>query len=227
MTSTGNSFGRDTQGISDRHWWHDARAGHIRRLVGAHLRGGERVANIGCSQTSWTDFVPAGSTGVDVDRGAEPSVGRAFVMGDATHLPLPDNAFDVALLLDVVEHFERPEPVVAEARRILRPGGLVVITVPAVQWLFSDYDRQVGHFKRYDKKGIDHLLADTTLRKCTYFFSFLVPFAAARRILGSADVGTKNGPFDGVLRGAAAIERRLIMHTSLPIGTSLLAIGEV
>ena len=77
---------------------------------------------------------------------------------DLSQCPLPDNFADVAVLLNVLEHIEDDESAVAHLFRILRPGGVAIIEVPAKAALFDIYDRVLMHFRRYDMHRLTRLL---------------------------------------------------------------------
>ncbi len=74
-------------------------------------------------------------------------------------IPLPEGAVDAATALDVLEHIEDDAAAVAELYRVLRPGGRLVVTVPASMALWSDWDVTLRHFRRYDRKGLGALFA--------------------------------------------------------------------
>ena len=78
-------------------------------------------------------------------------------------LPLPDNAIDCLTALDVLEHVADDASAVREFARVLKPGGVAIITVPAMQSLWSDWDTALHHFRRYDREGLRRLL-DTSFR---------------------------------------------------------------
>lgn len=63
---------------------------------------------------------------------------------------LPEATFDCIYSLDVLEHIEQDEPVLREIHRSLKPGGRLLVAVPAHQALFSDFDRELGHYRRYE-----------------------------------------------------------------------------
>jgi SAM-dependent methyltransferase len=71
-----------------------------------------------------------------------------------TALPLPDGSVDVLTALDVIEHVEDDDGAVREFLRVLRPGGIAVITVPALMALWSDWDVTLRHFRRYTRGSL-------------------------------------------------------------------------
>ncbi len=74
--------------------------------------------------------------------------------GSCTALPLPDASVDVLTALDVVEHVENDHVAVREFLRVLRPGGIAIITVPALMTLWSDWDVTLHHFRRYTRPSL-------------------------------------------------------------------------
>ena len=74
--------------------------------------------------------------------------------GSCTALPLEDRSVDVLTALDVIEHVEQDGAALREFARVTRPGGLVVITVPALMLLWSDWDVALHHYRRYTRQGL-------------------------------------------------------------------------
>ena len=73
---------------------------------------------------------------------------RGFVRGDGTALPFRCGAFGTVIALDVLEHVDYPQEALGEACRVTRPGGLLIITVPALRQLWSDWDVALHHRRR-------------------------------------------------------------------------------
>ena len=90
--------------------------------------------------------------------------------GSCTSLPFADATADMVTALDVIEHIESDGAAVAEMVRILKPGGVMVITVPAFQSLWSDWDVSLHHFRRYRRSGLRELLLASGLEvvRCEY-----------------------------------------------------------
>jgi SAM-dependent methyltransferase len=100
-------------------------------------------------------------------------------------LRLPANSISSIGVFDVLEHIENPEPILMEFARVLKEDGLLLITVPAHQFLFSDYDSSIGHFRRYSVLELKNSLATAgfDLVSSRFLFSFLVPLAWLLRVL--------------------------------------------
>lgn len=74
--------------------------------------------------------------------------------GTCASLPLDAGSVDVLTALDVLEHVEDDGKAMAEFSRVVRPGGIVVLTVPALMWLWSDWDVALHHFRRYHRRSL-------------------------------------------------------------------------
>ena len=87
---------------------------------------------------------------LDIDpRGLEPG----GVCGSALALPFGDATFDVVCAFDVVEHCEPEALALAELARVLKPGGRLLISVPAYQWAWTEFDEENGHHRRYTRRA--------------------------------------------------------------------------
>ncbi len=117
------------------------------------------IMDIGCSSGSMLrlllrEFPDGGILGADYIRGPLEALagslsGVPLLQFDLTACPLPDNSLDGIVLLNVLEHIEDDEAALAQVARILKPGGIVIIEVPAGPNLFDIYDRQLLHHRRY------------------------------------------------------------------------------
>lgn len=91
--------------------------------------------------------------------------------GSTSELP-PDELFDTVLYIDVLEHIEDDRGELERAMGHLVPGGHVVVVSPAHNYLYTEFDRRIGHFRRYDRKGLlDITPAGSTVATCRYLDS--------------------------------------------------------
>jgi SAM-dependent methyltransferase len=230
-----NSVGRGI--VSSAHaasygdWWEANRAALIRECVPTPRAAHRLVLDVGCG-SGYVLSAEAGidaefKVGVDAWRSSAwmPSTGSAFVVADVTQLPLRDGVADLVLSLDVIEHLEDDRVGLAEAARVLRPGGTAVVMVPAFKVLWSSHDDAIGHHRRYRQGDLDHLLAATGLESVqrSYFFSWLFPVALVRRALrlgGESDATP--APLAPLAHVLGRLERSLIRHgIPIPFGSSV------
>lgn len=114
-----------------------------------------RVADIGAGDAPYRELF-AHANYVTVDWGASPHEGATSVdlIASADHVPLSDASFDAVLLTQVLEHVSAPDSVLSEARRLLRAGGTILLTVPLV-WELHELPHD---YYRYTQAGLHHLL---------------------------------------------------------------------
>lgn len=157
---------------------------------------------------------------------------------DAQRTPFADNQYDIVGLFDVLEHIEDDQAVLKEMRRICKPGGRIVLTVPAYKWLWSYIDTILCHKRRYNKKELHRKLlqAGFVVERVSFFMFFLFPVLFAYRRLRnirthsdhalSSLTETQTIPLiNGVFLSILRLERFLIKHMNLPMGTSLVAVA--
>jgi SAM-dependent methyltransferase len=153
---------------------------------------------------------------------------------DALHLPFRDE-FDMIGAFDVIEHIERDVDVLVEVRKALKPDGLLLVTVPQHQFLWSANDELAHHKRRYARRELESKLqmAGFEIVALRSFVSLLFPLQVLARLRKRA-----NGPRDetaefkipktlnGILRALMRLELSLIrLGVSFPIGGSLLAVA--
>lgn len=151
-----------------------------------------------------------------------------------TDLPYAADEFDAIVSADVIYHIEDDEFALREMNRTLRPGGLLIINVPAYQWLWSYHDEAVHSKRRYGRRELRDKLIDAGF-ECmllTHGNMFLLPLIVLRRKFWPApksgsDVQNFSPMMNRVLRGVLAIEHRLLsIFGGLPMGCSLLAVAQ-
>jgi SAM-dependent methyltransferase len=99
--------------------------------------------------------------------------------------PLPSNSYDAMVLLNVLEHIEDDAAATSHIARMLKPGGVAVIEVPAGPELFDDYDRQLQHFRRYTLRGISGVVeqAGLVVERRNYLGALIYPaFYLAKKL---------------------------------------------
>ena len=145
--------------------------------------------------------------------------------------------FDVITMCDVLEHIEDDSASLRAARELLRPGGLLLCTVPALSWLWSDHDRALHHFRRYTRPELVGRFeqADLEVVRASYYTSLLLPALALQRLAGrlkahrppgrAAEYDVKTPPrlLNGFCSAVMALERRMLVGMDCWLGSSLIA----
>jgi SAM-dependent methyltransferase len=182
--------------------------------------------------------------GSDYTRGtldilAQKVSGIPLIQFDLTKCPLPDGLVDIAVLLNVLEHIDDHAAAMRHLFRVVRPGGSVVIEVPAASALFDVYDRALMHCRRYDMPALVALVrgAGFEIERQSHLGFFVYPaFYLSKRLnqmrypTGSAADDQKvvertirlTGKFSRIMHGAMAIERMLRRYVYLPFGVRCL-----
>lgn len=230
--------------VEDRHWWFVGR----RRIVLDQLahsippadacypggpEGVRRILDIGCGTGGVLPHLAPFGRAYGIDPSPEAARyaqqrGVPIALGSGFALPFRDGTFEAVLALDVIEHVEDDVGFLGEARRVLRPGGVAVLTVPALPWLWSSHDDVNHHFRRYVRATLERTVRAAGLEpvKISYYNSFLLPLAITRKIVhrlnGTGDhLENLPGPANGVFRTILAAEKPIIGRMDLPIGASL------
>lgn len=195
------SYDRYLQETGD--WLKKARSKLLGQLVARHCRAtsGLELLEVGAGAGQNLDTLASfGSVdAIEINpRGREAIVARR-VARDVFAEPVPfelDRRYDVVCALDVIEHLAEAERAVDWMAGLLRPGGLLVLTVPAYQWLYSDHDRALGHHRRYTRSSLLATLpAGLEVRAAAYFTHLVFPLAVAARLAWSLRrIGSREPP---------------------------------
>lgn len=223
------------------HWWYVARRRILADLIRreADLPEGARILEVGCGTGHNFEMLERFGRleALEVDAEARALASRRLgrEIGDAP-LPeltgVPDGTYHLIALLDVLEHVDgRPESLRSIAAK-LAPGGKILVTVPAYQWMWSAHDRAHHHKLRYSKKGLrrDAEAAGLKVDRIGFFNSLLFPIAAAVRILGkltgksSSDDKLPPRPLNGIFERIFGLERHLVGRVPMPAGVSIFAL---
>ena len=107
------------------------------------------------------------------------------IEGSVLEMPFAADSFELAASLDVIEHLEDDLAALRELRRVVAPGGALLVTVPAYQWLWSGHDEINHHHRRYTRSSLLAVAREAGWEpvRTTYFNSLLLPVAIALRIL--------------------------------------------
>jgi ubiquinone/menaquinone biosynthesis C-methylase UbiE len=156
-----------------------------------------------------------------------------LVQGTGDHLPFSDSSFSLVTLLDIIEHVDDDENVLKEARRVCKPGGVALVTVPAFNYLWGSHDVVHGHKRRYIKSSLSMLAesAGFQVERITYtnFFIFF-PVLLVRiisRLLPEKKASDMNETplwLNRSMTKLYAFEAFCLRGTNFPWGVSLLMV---
>jgi len=230
--------------LEGEHWWFRAKRSLVLALLRRHGWRDGRGLDVGCGTGGMLEALAGRGTWVGAD--AEP-LALAFSRkrglprlagGSALALPFRGGVFDACLCLDVLYHrgVTSEAAALAECHRVLRPGGLLVITDSAFAWLRSAHDAAVHGQRRYTRRELADLVrvAGFTPLLVSYTYCLVFPavavFRLARRWRGAASSGGSDvfplpSALTGLLLGVQTAERALLRLTSLPFGSSVLCVA--
>jgi SAM-dependent methyltransferase len=188
-----------TLSVEDHHWWYRGRRLIIREVLDrAPLPPAASILDAGCggggnlvalaAYGSVTGLEPAGAS---LEAARARGVGEV-VEGSIEALPFADDQFDLAAALDVIEHVD-DGLALSELRRVVKPEGRLLVTVPAYQRLFGPHDIANDHRRRYNATELTQVAAAHGWRPSTvtYFNSIALPLAAVHRAIQRQRIGDK------------------------------------
>jgi len=161
---------------------------------------------------------------------------KKLILGDATNLPFDAASFDLVMALDVLEHIWDDRRALSEIKRVLRPGGSLLITVPAHRWLWSEHDEALHHLRRYKSSELRDKLREKgfIIKKESHFVFSAIPFflfhklkrfiltlMGIRRPADTLDI-IQPPLINNLLLRWLDIERFFMRYRAIPAGSSLL-----
>jgi len=187
------------------------------RLVDVNLRGAWLCSQVFCRRAL-----------------AEKRLGRAVMSAPLPALSgVPERHYDLIAALDVIEHIDDDTAAIASIARRLKPGGKLLVTVPAHRWMWSAHDAVNHHKRRYSKRMLQSLIRSSPLKldAIGYFNSLLFPIAVAERLYSKvrgkndADLALPPKPLNSILESVFSAERYFVGRLPLPPGLSLFAVA--
>jgi SAM-dependent methyltransferase len=237
--------------MEQKHFWHVGRREIILDLLRRNISSlaKSRMLEVGCGNGSVLAFLA--KNGIKVEGGDIFMEGLAFCRQRVDYVPLYQldvlalpfrDEFDVIGLFDVLEHIDDDSKALMEIGQALKRRGVLLITVPAYQFLWSYFDERSNHKRRYKRDELIGKLeqAGFTVKKASYYMFFLFPLLAAIRLIGNTgkrrddrqlgigmSLETKTVPVvHEVFLGLLRLERLLLRHFNLPFGASLVILAQ-
>jgi len=207
-------------------------------------RAGLRLVDCGCGTGHNLHLLRPHGAAIGFDLSAAGLVrargrGGALVRGDVTRIPLASSAFDVATSFDVLQCVEADVDAVREMARIIRPGGVVVVTLAALDALRGDHAEVWQEVRRYTPASARRLVeaAGLTPERVSFMFASLFPLMMSVRLVqrltrrfgrtvrADTDIAVPIGPVNLLLTALVSAEAAITRHVPMPIGSSLLVVA--
>jgi len=233
--------------LENSYWWYVARRKIILSLVTKFFHrpeGRVRVLDIGCGTGSMLRWlatygevrgIDASPVAVTYAQDQAPTAEVRQVVFPKEPLPWRDR-YNLITLLDVLEHLDDDLGALHHVQALLADGGMLVLTVPAFQFLWSGHDEAHHHRRRYTRRALRQKLeaAGFTVAKLSYFNSLLALPILGVRLLGkvlrrgqpASDLRRSPRSVNAVLTRVFGFERFILRFISMPVGVSIIAIVE-
>lgn len=233
------------------HWWFRWRFDLISDVLSSLANGRSlRILDAGCGTGQMLKCLESHGDAIGLDSSSQ-AIGYArkrgvkqLVQGSITDPPFRDGSFDCVVALDVIEHVDDDIGILTKLHEVVKPGGHLIVTVPAFKALWSEHDEINQHKRRYRAGELQLLIEDAgfDLQRVTYCNTTLfLPVLAMRKVKnllrslrrsrnGNADALESDlddypGPINSALYWLLKGETRLMRHTDLPFGVSILAVA--
>ena len=229
--------------VEDRHWWYTG----LRAMLDFAWDGfvPERpilLLDAGCGTgANLKHFTPRveQACGIDLSQYALSfckSRNIATARASAAKLPFADASFHVILSCDVLYHSNIENPLVAleELHRVLKPDGVLMLNLPAYEWLYSSHDRHIHTARRFTKRRVKRMVEEAGFEcvYATYWNMLLFPAIAAARIWRklrprhASDLNTsEDSAFSPIAGTVLNIERALLRFAPMPFGLSVFCVA--
>jgi len=229
----------------DRHWWWRSRRTFVRRLVrNLTLPEGANVLDIGCGDGLFFDELGKLGEVYGIEPDARlisddnPNRDRIEVTPFGPSYQT-ERRYDLITMLDVLEHIEDDRGTLERVHSLLAPGGYLVMTVPAMKWLWSMHDVANQHYRRYTRGELGGKISEQgmELKRCGYTFGWTVGAMLARRAIAPArdtqgtheadtyEVHTPPAPINMTLYGLTRLEQTVTRPFGTPFGSSAYAVA--
>ncbi len=161
---------------------------------------------------------------------------ETLVCADAMRLPFSADSFDTIVSMDVLEHIPDDALALREFHRVLKPGGRVLLTVPAYPHLWSEHDVALMHFRRYKRAELEARFTEAGFRleKLSHTMTTLYPIVSLQRKLNAkkpphdppqAAMPQVPAPINSALKGLLTVENAVARRVNFPFGVTLLCIA--
>ncbi len=229
--------------LENYYWWFQGRKSIVINLVRKFLpkNVNPNILDAGCGTGMIFSHLESYGTVVGIDLSKEALKFcherrlRPLIHGNLTKLPFKNESFDLIVALDILEHIEKHENAASEFYRCLKKDGVIIFTVPAHPFIWSEHDIALHHFRRYTMCNFKDLLKTQNWKtlKISYAISFTFPAVVLYRVFSKIFKKEKQAPktdliilpkfFNSILTNLIRIEAFLIKYIKLPFGISIVA----
>jgi SAM-dependent methyltransferase len=227
--------------LDQDHWWFIARRKILSDIIAriAKPPTQARVLEVGCGTGHNLPMLGkfGGLEACELDECARALASQRFGR-EIKSARLPDlsmferGTYDLVALFDVLEHVSDDVASLKAILKRLKPGGALVLTVPANPWMWSAHDVAHHHFHRYSKRELERVVrkAGFEIQLLSFFNTLLFPLVAAARIVGkvtrkdSADDSLPSAPVNALLEKIFGLETGMVGRVPMPFGVSLVAV---
>lgn len=216
--------------LEHTNWWYAARKHLIHLLLSKYSPHFESILDIGCGTGTILESFPTKQRlGVEQNPVAT-HYARQKGLTIIPNLESVTGTFDVILLMDVLEHISDDVSFLQNALKKLSTNGIVIVTVPAFQWLWSKHDKHVHHIRRYSKKTLSELILNSgaeSMRISYWNATFFLPSLVKKILFSSendSDLSEMPKLINSTLLHLLNAENKISMSVPVPIGTSVYAV---
>jgi len=227
----------------EKDWWFVGRRKIILAILEQYLgsRSDLKILDVGCGEGDTSLSLSQFGTvyGLDFNapflRMAQDRGLHNVVLGSAFELPFLREAFDLITILDVIEHIQDDVGVLLALKKVLKKDGIIFVSVPAFQFLWSEHDIAISHVKRYNNKELSKTLIKAGLKseRSTYAISLPFPLVVIYKVL-TRFKKSKQPPqtthlalpkiINNFLMQVLSLESKIIRNRNLAFGISLMSI---
>jgi SAM-dependent methyltransferase len=155
----------------------------LRAALGEFVIPNSVIVDVGSADGPSAEWLDEVAWRIPLDNDVR-GLGGEGLCASALALPFADSTLDAVSVFDVVEHFPDDLALLGELRRVLRPRGRLLLSVPAYQWAWSSFDVQAGHYRRYTRSRLVEQLHKVgfVIERATYAFAATLPFFVVDRL---------------------------------------------
>ena len=195
------------------------------RILNAGCGSGEMTALLARNPLWYVDAFDVDEEAIQLSQTLKGQLGLTNVTISKSDIESFSGAdYDIIICNDVLEHLAHPEAAISKLVRMLKPGGILCISVPALQWLFGYHDELLGHYRRYNRHTLSILLTPyVSIKRCRYFGFTLIPIAIWYSLLARKNYPVSESTGSSLRARILNIFLGLEQRFTLPLGTSLLS----